>query len=327
MKSAIAMIVSVCLVLGALLGHVSSASAASPDEPPRGQYRPDLRAGDHVRSRDLVVEVPAAGFRMVGFALADDGSSAQLAVTTGSDGRVFVDDSPDHALSGSGSPSANEYAPCSTEASIFLTFSNYGADGFDGVSGDHNLWWYFRSGSTPVRTGFTEADAIAAIKRGASNMTTAYNDCGMPDQVSATQTYGGATTASSNVTSSGCAFPNTYPTRDEDSIVEFGLLDSGVAVECSTYRESDGRIIAADIRFKKWAGWSTATSGSDCVNNYDVEGVATHEFGHAFGLAHPSEDTRYGKMTMYGTAIYAVNCRTAARSLARGDVLGLESMY
>ena len=51
--------------------------------------------------------------------------------------------------------------------------------------------------------------------------------------------------------------------------------------------------------------------------------LTTHEWGHTFGLDHVSEDT-HPTMTMSTNSSY---CDTSARTLGRGDALGMYSIY
>lgn len=60
-----------------------------------------------------------------------------------------------------------------------------------------------------------------------------------------------------------------------------------------------------------------------CRRSYSVEAVATHEFGHVFGLGHVSEGL-HGNLTM---STHTGPCSGAQSSLGLGDVLGLRSLY
>ena len=66
-------------------------------------------------------------------------------------------------------------------------------------------------------------------------------------------------------------------------------------------------------------GWRWSTQGRP--GHYDVESAAVHETGHSIGLGHVSA-SRY--LTMYHQL--CAGC-TFARTLGRGDVLGLRKLY
>ena len=67
--------------------------------------------------------------------------------------------------------------------------------------------------------------------------------------------------------------------------------------------------------------WSEDAEGS--VAEMDFENIATHELGHAVGLADLYDD-KCSEMTMYGYAIYG---ETKKRSLENGDINGVKELY
>lgn len=81
-----------------------------------------------------------------------------------------------------------------------------------------------------------------------------------------------------------------------------------------------GTTVASDMVFNTSYSWSnTATcSGS----KYDLQGVATHEWGHVFGLAH---DATAGSQQVMKPA--SSTCETAQRKLGAGDVAGITWLY
>ena len=100
---------------------------------------------------------------------------------------------------------------------------------------------------------------------------------------------------------------------------------SGSAIAVTyTWMWSDGSI-ESDTVFNNRLPWFTASSeGDGCYENqpsYDVRNIATHEFGHTYGLGHASSD-RFETMYPYG-----YTGETLKWSPANGDVAGIRSLY
>ncbi|MGI8928338.1 MAG: matrixin family metalloprotease [Candidatus Limnocylindrales bacterium] len=168
--------------------------------------------------------------------------------------------------------------------------------------------WAFHASSTP--SYLARADVRAVLRRSFTNITSARNDCGMPDKVSATHSFLGATG-----TRARCG------RRDFQNVIGFGRLEFGVlAVTC--YWRANGRIVEADIRINSRERWSL--SMSDCVHELMLEAVITHEAGHVFGLDHVGEG-KHGRLTM--SPFLDGPCQLNEVTLGRGDVLGLEALY
>lgn len=55
---------------------------------------------------------------------------------------------------------------------------------------------------------------------------------------------------------------------------------------------------------------------------FDIQGIATHELGHTFGLGHPGTDRC---LTMYGEVTPSES--VTARTLGDGDAIGIRSLY
>jgi hypothetical protein len=156
-----------------------------------------------------------------------------------------------------------------------------------------------------------------ALRRAAVNIVRGDNNCGLPDLISATHWYRGSTSMAPDITSGArCSG------RDHWSTVGFGSLPRGVlAMTCWwTY---NGRVIEADIKLNKsYYGWYI-NRPSGCRSRWSIEGVATHEFGHVYGLGHVSE-SGHATLTM-STMIRA--CQSSETTLGLGDVVGLRSLY
>jgi hypothetical protein len=63
------------------------------------------------------------------------------------------------------------------------------------------------------------------------------------------------------------------------------------------------------------------TIPSSCTSAYHFESVATHEFGHAFGLNHPGSS--HPALTMQPGGA----CDASKATLGLGDMVGLEAIY
>jgi hypothetical protein len=77
------------------------------------------------------------------------------------------------------------------------------------------------------------------------------------------------------------------------------------------------RFAEVDVRFNNAYSWQTS---SGCSNGIDLNGVATHEFGHAVGLGHSS----VLEATMYPSVAY---CDFSKSSLANDDKAGYSAIY
>ncbi|HEX2050507.1 MAG TPA: matrixin family metalloprotease [Actinomycetota bacterium] len=92
-----------------------------------------------------------------------------------------------------------------------------------------------------------------------------------------------------------------------------------------TWRWSDG-FIESDVVFNNaYTWWQAPSEGDGCYEDagevYDVANIATHEFGHAYGLGHPS-GARFETMYAYG-----YSGETLKRSPASGDRAGISALY
>ncbi len=168
--------------------------------------------------------------------------------------------------------------------------------------------WAFNASSTPSYLG--RAAVRDVLKKSFSNITSARNDCGLPDNVSATHTYLSAT-----------AIRARCNRRDFQNVIGFHRLEFGVlAVTC--YWIANNRIVEADIQINSRERWSLSLS--DCVDELMLEATMTHEAGHVFGLDHVAE-RRHGRLTM--SPFLNGPCQVSEATLGLGDVLGLEALY
>ncbi|MAG58733.1 MAG: hypothetical protein CMJ83_20785 [Planctomycetes bacterium] len=120
--------------------------------------------------------------------------------------------------------------------------------------------------------------------------------------------YGGQTT-------------QTNLAADGQNIVFYNPGDGGGALAVCWYWFVGASITNFDIEFYDRDGgfdfvWATNPTGSQ----FDIQGVATHEFGHALGLSHSSVSTA----TMFPTVAAG---DTTTRNLDADDVAGYQSIY
>jgi hypothetical protein len=235
---------------------------------------------------------------LIGAALARPGAGAAENPAVHRDGTRAV-----RAAAGTSTDSATVPASACSD-SAYVTYS---------TKWTQQYRFYIKSSTFPSSVSST---AVAALKAASVNVTRGDNDCGLSDNISATAAYQGTTTSSANITTSG-----SCGSSDGRNVIDFGTLPSGyLALTC--WWTSGSNTVESDMRLNKASyGWVTSTSG--CSNKFSVEDVATHEFGHVFGMGHVSESS-HGNLTMSPT-MYA--CQNAETSLGLGDVRGLESKY
>jgi hypothetical protein len=173
--------------------------------------------------------------------------------------------------------------------------------------------WRIKTSSIP--TGLNQANVITRIRNGISNITQAFNDCGLPDNVSATSNYLGSTTFSATFDGEDC-LNNGGP-----NVVDFGPINNGRAAVACTYAVG-GEVVGADVRLNSGKSW-TVNPGTSCSGKFDIESVMTHERGHTFGIGHVTGST-HSELTMYETVPL---CDTSKRTLGKGDLVGLEVLY
>ncbi len=271
-----------------------------------------LTEGDIVFDLGVGAVVPRPGMRVQIVADAVDGRSRALSVENGDDGVVRVFRHPVHEAT---LPSDGEEIAYYGEWLSGCGFQEYR---HLGQRSNRTLTWFYKPGQ--YGWGFGQA-----IQRGARDVTTSYNDCGLIDMVSATQLYGGITSASPGVyldASGGAVAGNP----DGRNVVGWGWADNNWLATTTTWVYTATPTIAAEVDIKfnnRWyffaddVPWGCSVEDAD---TYDAEGVAAHEFGHAFGLDH----VWYEGSTMYPSMVL---CSTVKRTLGAGDVYGLRALY
>ncbi len=273
--------------------------------------------------------VPEPGMKVSVDSLTADGSTHGFTLAVAADGTVSYgyddhdgrrddgrrDDNGRDALGranakprASAGSRANAPAPCTDTAYAVADRKEYGT-----------YEWFVGDGPQPgdlprrqVRMAFEEG--ITAIIRGR-------NVCGLADTIRARARFLAATGREAGIDHlARCTH------RDGLNVWDAGDLSSdSVATTCSWSRpvsRGPDRLIEADVRFNIHDYTFTDDPTGACDDAYDIRSVATHEAGHVFGLGHVGSG--HDNLTMYPSSFA---CSATARTLGRGDVLGLRSIY
>jgi hypothetical protein len=185
----------------------------------------------------------------------------------------------------------------------------------EGFRWEQPIHWYFNVNTLPDR--YDRDEVLEILKRGWDNITTARNDCGRPDNVSATSIYRGFTPA----------LPCENNVGDGISVVGFGKIPRDmskdtIAATCPYTFSTTGNPAEVDIVISDEIGWAMSKEG--CFFDELLEPTITHEVGHAFGLDHVSEED-HPSLTMSTTSNGP--CQNEESTLGLGDLLGLEELY
>lgn len=121
-----------------------------------------------------------------------------------------------------------------------------------------------------------------------------------------------------------------YGDLDGNNAISFGnyYLDPDIIAACTAwYNPATKQIVEFDIVFETDYTWGDAGPTNETEpgdpNIMDLQNIATHELGHAVGLADVYEDT-CSEVTMYG---YSIEGETKKRTLEEPDVIGILELY
>lgn len=116
----------------------------------------------------------------------------------------------------------------------------------------------------------------------------------------------------------------TKPTANHSYDLMWGRTGGNTIAVTYTWQWSNGEI-ESDVLFNTRLAWFTASSeGDGCDESqakFDVRNIATHEFGHVYGLGHPGDD-RFETMYAYG-----FTGETLKWSPENGDDAGMAEVY
>jgi hypothetical protein len=262
-----------------------------------------LHPGETYRAEGLAVVVPQPGHEAWAAALDVHGGQRWIGVQTAADGSVSVTRSRAASTHGA-SPGAAPASAC-TDGGYDLYSSSW----------KKMFKWRFNVSSTP--SSLNRDQTTSALRAAVTNITHADNNCGLSDKVSATSNYEGSTSKPANI-----GVDSSCKSSDGTSVVAFGdLLSGDLGIAC--WWSSGNAIQEGDFKLNKIESTWTVDIGSKCQVKYVVEDVATHEFGHVFGLDSLSE-ILHPALTM---SLVMLPCQRSETTLGLGDVLGLEALY
>jgi len=184
---------------------------------------------------------------------------------------------------------------------------------------EHHKWLRslkYRINLDKMPRRFGAKTVIRQITVANGNMRKGRNTCGKPSLKTPASHYLGRTSKKPNITPAG----PTCGTGNTANIVGFGNLSGGL-LGWTCYWFIGGRMVGADMLLDNGPSLATRLP-STCSNQWDFEGTVTHEWGHAFGLAHTGDG--HGNLTMQHLL---KPCSKYARTLGLGDWLGMKKMY
>jgi hypothetical protein len=260
--------------------------------------------GREVYRRGVSVVVPPAGMSVGGEGVSTRGDVVGLRVSnTGSSVRAFIGAAASRGATGA--------AKASPPACKDRTFHLVGHRWVTSLRYDSNL------SKAPSR--YHKKNLVKQIKAANSHMRKGTNTCGKPLLKTPVGHYLGRTRArpdiSTTPSSVSCGRFNTT------NVVGFGNLPGNLLGWTCYWWVGSGRMGAADIMMDTGTALATHLP-KRCVNTWDFEGALTHEFGHAYGMAHTGSG--HANLTMQHVLS---PCSTYARTLGLGDWLGMRKMY
>ena len=113
-----------------------------------------------------------------------------------------------------------------------------------------------------------------------------------------------------------------YGVQDYKNSITFGNYptEGVIAVTTVWYNSRTREIVEFDMMFDTDWDWGDATLDP---SKMDLQNIATHEFGHAVGLADVYQDA-CSAVTMYGYSDYG---EIQKRTLEQPDITGLQALY
>ncbi|MBF4603286.1 matrixin family metalloprotease [Curtobacterium sp. VKM Ac-2884] len=285
----------------------------------------DLASGCRVDSGVVALEdgrtfaVPAAGFTLTAAPVAE-GDTDPGDVVIANRGAAGIAVQVDEVWAGSPTAVRQEHAAQQRRTlgatirgtvshSVATTSASCGSKAYvlTGAHWESTVRWRYNPTGARVSN-------VAAIQRGAEAWTGTITACGETVQSTAAQEYLGTATQQAAVTADGgCG------TSNRTSVVGWGKLPSKTLALTCIWSFTGGVAFETDQRYSTSHRWASTSTCSD--NRFDLRGIATHEWGHSYGLGHTAQKSA---LVMKPSS---TGCDTAQRTLGLGDARGIAALY
>lgn len=268
--------------------------------------------GRTVVSGDVSAVVPPDGMSVAGSGIGASGEATGLQIdNVGGVVRATLGAVASRSAPTLGSPAGAAKAPAACKDKTFHLY------------GSRHAWrtplrWKINLTRAPKRDNM--ATLADQIRMGNQNMRTGHNQCGKPAINTPRSLYGGRTTSSPNIRP-GIDDGATCGRFNRNNVVGFGNLPGLLFGWTCIWWSSTGPLMGVDIMLGRQKQLVTKLPSS-CRNRWDFEGIATHEWGHGYGLAHTGPG--HSNLTMQHLSTV---CSTYQRTLGLGDWLGLKKLY
>ncbi|OII39844.1 hypothetical protein BIV02_01830 [Curtobacterium sp. MMLR14_014] len=192
-----------------------------------------------------------------------------------------------------------------TAATTKCTSTAYKASGYTWPS---TVKWYYN------QTDQKSTYAKDALRKGANAWNGTISACDRTVTSTAKNDYLRLATQKPNLTKDGgCSQNNGY------NVMGWGKLPTGTLGVTCVWFDGNGNAREADQRYATGFKWSSTATCSGA--RFDTQVVATHEWGHLYGLDHVKTGTG---QVMEPSGGY---CELDGRTLGRGDMTGISTLY
>ncbi|WP_146240304.1 matrixin family metalloprotease [Curtobacterium sp. MCSS17_008] len=201
-----------------------------------------------------------------------------------------------------------EAATATASAAVADTKCTSTANASTGYRWAGTVKWYYNE------SGQKSTYAKDALRKAANAWNGTITSCGRTVTSSASNTYVRLATQKPALTDrGGCTNSSGY------SVMGWGKLPEGVLGVTCVWYDGNGIAKEADQRYATGFRWSStaACSGS----RFDTQAVATHEWGHLYGLGHVDTGTGQVMEPSGGP------CQLESRKLGLGDMVGISTIY